>query len=53
MGTALKILFSGRKNGSLHLTRRETVALFNVLGRYVSVSSTESGSQIIRRYYCS
>lgn len=34
IGTALKILFSGRKNGwSLRLTRREIIALFNVVGR--------------------
>lgn len=35
IGTALKILFSGRKNGwSLRLTRREIIALFNVVGRF-------------------
>ena len=34
IGTALKILFSGRKNGwSLRLTRREIIALFNAIGR--------------------
>ena len=34
VGTALKILFSSRKNGTLlHLSRTEIIALFNVLGR--------------------
>jgi hypothetical protein len=33
IGTALKILFSGKKIDSVTLTRREVVALFNVLGR--------------------
>jgi len=33
VGTALKILFSERRNSPLHLTRSEIVALFNVLGR--------------------
>ena len=36
IGTALKILFSKRKTGHLILTRREVVALFNVLGRFSS-----------------
>ena len=33
IGTALKILFSGKKHSSFTLRRREIVALFNVLGR--------------------
>jgi hypothetical protein len=33
IGTALKILFSEKKVERLKLTRREIVALFNVLGR--------------------
>ena len=33
IGTALKILFSEKKVQRLRLTRREVVALFNVLGR--------------------
>ena len=33
IGTALKILFSEKWNGSMQLSRREVVALFNVLGR--------------------
>ena len=36
VGTALKVLFAGRKNGRpLYLTRMEIISLFNVLGRYV------------------
>ena len=35
VGTALKVLFSGRKNGMpLYLSRMEIISLFNVLGRY-------------------
>ena len=33
IGTALKILFSGKKSTKFTLRRREVVALFNVLGR--------------------
>lgn len=33
IGTALKILFNGRKTKQLHLSRSEVVSLFNVLGR--------------------
>jgi hypothetical protein len=36
IGTALKILFSEKKVERLKLTRREIVALFNVLGRFSS-----------------
>ena len=36
VGTALKVLFSGRKNGMpLYLSRMEVISLFNVLGRYI------------------
>lgn len=35
IGTALKVLFSDKRNGRLELSRREVVALFNVLGRSV------------------
>ena len=34
IGTALKILFNGRKTKQLYLSRSEVVSLFNVLGRY-------------------
>ena len=35
VGTALKVLFSNRKNGKpLYLSRMEIISLFNVLGRY-------------------
>ena len=35
VGTALKVLFSSRKNGKpLYLSRMEIISLFNVLGRY-------------------
>ena len=38
VGTALKVLFSGRKNGRpLYLSRMEIISLFNVLGRWVCV----------------
>ncbi|CAI8018828.1 ERO1-like protein alpha [Geodia barretti] len=36
IGTALKILFSGKKSTKFTLRRREVVALFNVLGRFSS-----------------
>ena len=36
IGTALKVLFSRKKNTSFTLKRREIVALFNVLGRWVT-----------------
>lgn len=35
IGTALKVLFSDKRTGKLELSRREIVALFNVLGRSV------------------
>ena len=35
VGTALKVLFSSRKNRKpLYLSRMEIISLFNVLGRY-------------------
>ena len=38
VGTALKVLFSPRKNGMpLYLSRMEIISLFNVLGRYICV----------------
>ena len=40
IGTALKILFSGKKTTSFTLQRREIVALFNVLGRLVFFFNT-------------
>ena len=45
IGTALKVLFSTQKNEMIKLTRREIVALFNVLGR--SVNDKYSTSTVI------